>query len=146
LIGRSTKLFLEILVTLIVITGIGGGILAWRLSEGPISLGFITPAVQSALNARMASKIEIEDTILAWRDLKRSLDIRAVGVTVYGPDGRRLAQLPEVAVSLSARALLRGMIAPTRLDVVGAKLTLTRAADGSFDVAGGEPAAVSETK
>lgn len=140
MIGRSTKLFLEILVGLVVVTGIAGGILAWRLSEGPISLGFITPAVESAINARTATKIEIEDTVLAWRDVQRTLDIRAVGVTVVGPDGRRLAQLPEVAVSLSGRALLRGMVAPTRLDVVGAKLTLTRGADGGFGIAAGDQA------
>jgi uncharacterized protein YhdP len=135
LIGRSTKLFLEILVGLVVITAVGGGFLAWRLSQGPISLGFITPTVESALNARTASKIGIEDTILTWRESQRTLDLRAVGVTVAGPDGRRLAQLPEVAVSLSARALLRGMVAPTRLDVVGAKLTLTRGPGGGFGIA-----------
>lgn len=146
MIGRSTKIFLELLVTLIVITGVGVGILAWRLSEGPISLGFITPAVESAINARTASKIEIEDTILAWRDVARTLDLRAVGVTVHSPDGRRLAQLPEVAVSLSARALLRGMVAPTRLDVVGAKLTLTRAPNGSFGIATSEAPTEDEPK
>lgn len=134
LIGRSTKLFLEILVGLVVITGIGGGILAWRLSEGPISLGFLTPSIESAINSRTASRIEIEDTVLAWRESQRTLDLRAVGITVTGADGRRLAQLPEVAVSLSARALLRGMVAPTRLDVVGARLTLTRGPDGGFGI------------
>ncbi|HEX2113357.1 MAG TPA: AsmA-like C-terminal domain-containing protein [Alphaproteobacteria bacterium] len=136
--GRSTKLFLEILVTLIVVTGIAGGIAAWRLSEGPISLGFLAPAIETALNTRTASKIDIEDVVLAWRGMRRTLDVSAVGVTVYGPNGRRLAQLPEVAVSLSARGLLHGMVAPTRLDVVGAKLTLTRASDGSFGFSTGE--------
>lgn len=140
MIGRSTKLFLEILVGLVVITAVGGGFLAWRLSQGPISLGFITPTVESAINARTASKIGIEDTILAWRESQRTLDLRAVGVTVTGPDGRRLAQLPEVAVSLSARALLRGMVAPTRLDVVGAKLTLTRGPDGGFGISAADEA------
>jgi hypothetical protein len=132
LIGRSTKLLLEILAILIVVTGIAAGIAAWRLSEGPISLGFVTPAVEAALNARTASKIDIDDVVLTWRGMRRTLDVSAVGVTVYAPDGRQLVQLPEVAVSLSARALLHGLVAPTRLDVVGAKLTITRAPDGSF--------------
>jgi hypothetical protein len=146
LIGRSTKLFLEILVSLVVITGVGVGILAWRLSEGPISLSFLTPVVESTINARTATKIDIDDTILAWRGVRRTLDIRAVGVTIHGPDGRRLAQLPEVAVSLSARALLNGMIAPTRLDVVGARLTLARAADGSFGISTSEAEQATESK
>jgi hypothetical protein len=138
LVGRSTKLFLEILASLVVITGIACAIVAWRLSEGPISLGFVTPAVETAVNAGRATKIDIGDIVLAWRGMRRTLDIRAVGVTVYGPDGNRIAQLPEVAVSLSGRALLRSIIAPTRLDVVGAKITLTRAPDGSFGLSSGE--------
>ena len=140
LIGRSTKLFLEILASLVIITGIAGAVLAWRLSQGPISLGFLTPTIESAINATTATKIDIDDTVLAWRDARRTLDVSVIGVTIYGPDGRRVAQLPEVAVSLSARALLRGMIAPTRLDVVRPKITLTRAADGSFGLATGEAA------
>jgi hypothetical protein len=145
LIGRSTKLFLEVLASLVVITGIAGAVLAWRLSQGPVSLGFLTPAVESAINATTATKIDIGDTVLAWREARRTLDLRVVGVTIFGPDGGRVAQLPEVAVSLSGRALLRGMIAPTRLDVVGAKITLTRAADGSFGLSSGETAAEDST-
>ena len=139
LIGRSTKLFLEILASLVIITGIAGAIFAWRLSQGPISLGFLTPTVESAINAGGATRVDIGDTVLAWRQARRSLDVRAIGVTIYGPDGGRVAQLPEMAVSLSARGLLRGMIAPTRLDVVGAKITLTRRPDGGFGLAAGEP-------
>ncbi len=139
MIGRSTKLFLEILASLVIITGIAGAIFAWRLSQGPISLGFLTPTVGSAINAGGATRVDIGDTVLAWRQARRSLDVRAIGVTIYGPDGGRVAQLPEMAVSLSARGLLRGMIAPTRLDVVGAKITLTRRPDGGFGLAAGEP-------
>jgi Protein of unknown function/AsmA-like C-terminal region len=141
LIGRSTKLFLEILASLVIITGIAGAVLAWRLSQGPISLGFLTPAVESAINAGAGTQVDIGDTVLVWREARRTLDVRAIGVTVHGADGRRLAQLPEVAISLSARALLRGMIAPTRLDVVGARITLTRSPDGSFGLSAGEPSA-----
>ena len=139
LIGRSTKLFLEILASLVIITGVAGAIFAWRLSQGPISLGFLTPTVQSAINAGSSTKVEIEDTVLAWRQARRSLDVRAIGVAITGPDGRRVAQLPEIAVSLSARGLMRGMIAPTRLDVVGARITLTRTTDGGFGLGTGEP-------
>ena len=139
LIGRSTKLFLEILASLVIITGVAGAIFAWRLSQGPISLGFLTPTVQSAINAGSSTKVEIEETVLAWRQARRSLDVRAIGVAITGPDGRRVAQLPEIAVSLSARGLMRGMIAPTRLDVVGARITLTRTTDGGFGLGTGEP-------
>lgn len=139
MIGRSTKLFLEVLTTLIVLTAIAGAVLAWRLSQGPISLGFIAPTVESVINSGLSgTKVDFEDVVVAWREARRTLDVRAVGVNVLRPDGSRIAQLPEVSASLSGRALLHGMIAPTRLEVLGAKIVLVRAPDGGFGLTSGE--------
>lgn len=138
LIGRSTKLFLEVLATLIVLTAIAGAVLAWRLSQGPISLGFITPTVEGVINSGLSgTQIDLEDVVVAWREARRTLDVRAIGVNVLRPDGSRIAQLPEVSVSLSGRGLLHGLIAPTRLEVLRAKVVLVRAPDGSFGLTSG---------
>ncbi|MCW8952203.1 MAG: hypothetical protein OQK23_05790, partial [Rhodospirillales bacterium] len=43
------------------------GVIAWRLSTGPISLGFMNPYVETALSSKSdAVKVEIADTILTW--------------------------------------------------------------------------------
>ncbi len=139
MIGRSTKLFLEVLTTLVVLTAIAGAVLAWRLSQGPISLRFIAPTVETAINSGLTGTwIDLEDVVIAWRDVRRSLEVRAIGVNVLRPDGSRIAQFPEVSVSLSGRGLLNGLVAPTRLEVLGAKVVLVRAPDGSFGLTSGE--------
>ncbi|HEX6978533.1 MAG TPA: AsmA-like C-terminal domain-containing protein [Alphaproteobacteria bacterium] len=126
-------MFLEVLGALIVIATALVAIGAWRLSSGPISIGFLTPLIEETVNANSRSAlVDIEDTVLAWQGWGHTLDIRAQGVHVRRPDGTRVADLPAVEISLSGRALLRGMVAPTSLEVIGARLTLTRTADGAW--------------
>ena len=49
----------------------------WLLWSGPISLQFLTPYVRDALNIGVQGvRIELEDTILAWADWERTIDIR----------------------------------------------------------------------
>lgn len=123
------------LATLVVLVALLGALAAWRLSSGPVSLSFLTPAVEDAINAGMgegAPRIALGDTVLTWGGWRRTLDIHAVGVSVLNAEGTRLAYLPEVGISFSARALLRGMLAPTRVEVIGARIALTRAPDGSL--------------
>ncbi|MCW8863194.1 MAG: DUF3971 domain-containing protein [Rhodospirillales bacterium] len=109
------------------------GVIAWRLSTGPISLGFMNPYVETALSSKSdAVKVEIADTILTWAGWQRNLDIRVLGVHVTGPDGATIGDIPELSLSLSAAALMSGQLAPRTIEVFGAGLRLQRELDGSF--------------
>ena len=63
-----------------------------------------------------------------------------VDVRASGEDGALLAELPEVEVGLSLRALLRGMIAVARLEATAPHLVLLRREDGSIGLQGGADA------
>src|SRR5258708_2433043 len=52
------------------------------------------------------------------------------------------ASVPALAIRLSGSALLHGVIAPTRIDMLGPRLRLMRQADGSFDLGLGEEASL----
>lgn len=131
--GRISRTAFDIVGTLVVLTLIGIGIFGWLLSQGPISLGFLTPLVERALSRSDDSlEVDIDDTVLAWAGWRRTLDIRVHGIHVLGPGGRLMLEVPEASVSFSARALLRGMVAPTAIDVNGVKLRLVRARDGAI--------------
>ncbi len=130
--GRISRTALDIVGTLIVLTLIGIGIVGWLLSQGPISLGFLTPLVERALSRGDGTlDIDVDDTVIAWAGWRRTIDLQVRGVHVLGPSGRLLLEVPEASVSFSARALLRGMIAPTAIDVSGVKLRLVRTRDGA---------------
>ncbi|MEG3619161.1 AsmA-like C-terminal region-containing protein [Magnetovibrio sp. PR-2] len=123
-----------------IIGGLGVGLLvavllvAWRLASGPVSIGFLTPYIQNALSEvhKDAIALEVEDTILTWAGWERTLDIRIVNLQTSLPDGQVVATVPEVSLSLSAEALLKGNVAPRSIEFFGPTFHVERLADGQF--------------
>ncbi|EME71308.1 hypothetical protein H261_03898 [Paramagnetospirillum caucaseum] len=107
---------------------------AWRLSHGPISLEFLTPYIEDALTARDGSlTVRLDTTLLQRGDDERMLEIHVRNVRAYvaGNDVPVVA-VPDMALSLSGRALLRGVIAPNSIRLNGPRLTLVRDSSGYF--------------
>ncbi len=108
---------------------------AWRLSSGPISLAFLSPYIENALSREHgAFRVRLDDTILTWAGWERTLDIRVINVRALGPDGEIIAKVPELALSLSARGLLSGKLAPKSIDLFRPSLKLVRHPKGNFEI------------
>jgi len=106
---------------------------AWRLASGPISLGFISPYLQDALRESDSPyRFTFSDTVLTWAGWNRNLDILQRDVRILGPDGAVLAEAPELSLTLSLSALLRGIVAPTSIEIVAPRVRLVRDKDGRF--------------
>ena len=84
------------------------------------------------------SEFTIERTNLAWAGWRRTLDIRVVGVRAVASGGRVVANVPEMSVGLSVRGLLRGIVAPTGIDVIGPAMRLERRETGELALALGD--------
>ncbi len=111
--------------------------LAWRLSQGPVSLSFLTPYLAEALSyAEAGFSAEIEDTTLTWVGWRQALEVRAVNVRLRDAEGRTVARVPEISLGLSGPDLLRGAVEPTRIDIIGADVRLLRDVDGRLNVGG----------
>lgn len=128
-----------------ILGGLGAGfailmlVLAWRLSSGPVSLAFLTPYIESALNSvHPAFRFRLGDTILTWAGWDRTLDVRVLNMRVQASDDADIATIPEVSLSLSARALARGRIAPASIELFGPRIFLVRQQNGTFEIALGE--------
>ena len=107
----------------------------WRLSTGPISLAFLAPYVEQALHADDASyRVTFTDFRLTWAGWERTLDFRASDVQAYSVDGGLLATVPEIAFELSVAAILRGIIAPVQLNLLGPDIHLTRDTQGKLNL------------
>jgi hypothetical protein len=120
---------------------------SYRLTQGPVSLGFLVPYVENALNdGKRDYALKIDDTILTWGGWEKSLEIRIQGVRIQNRAGTTVATVPEATIDLSGRALFRGMIAPTRLELIGANARLLRLVDGRviFGISGDDAEAPSE--
>jgi len=130
-IRRTTRFLLEFLGAALAGLALLVGFLAWRMThEGPIHLRFLVPYMEEAINGPDQDlQISIDDAVLTWAGWQRALDVRGVNLHVRDRHGRDLATIPEASIALSARALMRGMIAPSRIEIFGAALRLWRSRD-----------------
>jgi hypothetical protein len=130
---RAIKLALHALAGLFATLAIVFAVLAWRLSAGPISLGFLSPYVAEAFEAEDSSyRVEFSDTILSWAGWQRSLDILVRDVRVFDAEGRLVGSIPELSLGLSGLQLLRGEVAPTSIELLRPEAVLHRARDGTI--------------
>lgn len=110
-------------------------LIAWLMLSDGVSLGFLAPYVHEALaRQNLPYGVDFEDTVLAWDNQGRTLDIRIREVRIVEPDGKIL-RIPEIAVDFSLAALVDGLIAPTRIEVRGVALEFRRDAGGAFGLA-----------
>jgi len=119
-------------------------LVAWQLNQGPISLAFLSPYIEDAVNSENRNfRLQMADTILTWAGWERTLDIRILDIKVVGPGGATIGSIPEASFSLSGDALFRGKLAPRSIELFGPKLQFRRTRDGSFDIGFGEGTAQS---
>ena len=110
-------------------------LLSWRLSSGPVSLAFLSPHIESAFRSFQAVvDVRLDDTVLTWAGWNRTLDIRVVNVRALGADGKVIASVPEVSLSFSVQAMLKGMLAPRSIELFRPNIHLVRNKDRTFSV------------
>ena len=134
-VARTFRGFLQLFGGLAVGLAIFTGFMAWRLSTGPISLAFLSPYLETALRSEDGTfAIKLEDTILTWAGFDRTLEIRLRGAQAVGAAGAVVADVPELALSISGAALLRGKVAPRSLSIFGPSLVILRHKSGRFEL------------
>ena len=111
-----------------------GVLLAWQLSQGPISLGFLKPLIERPLIVRgNLINLKIDDVILTWAGWERALDIRVINLRSINVDRTEDVRVPELSFSLSGPALAAGQLAPKAIELFGPELKLTRSYDGTIE-------------
>jgi len=121
--------------------GLGAGftiaivLLVWRLSLGPISLGFLAPHVSEALNDAIPGvEASFDDTILVWAGWDRAIDVRIINLQFRTDRHEVAAFIPEVAFAVSAAGLARGILAPSELELFEPTFTIVRDGNGRFSL------------
>ena len=129
---RRILIAVAVVLTLVITTA---GLGYWRLSQGPIDLGFLEPRLDKALSGTGgAPSVQIRNPVMTWGGLRRPLDLRAGPVRVIDPEGRFIVELDEVSLGLAIAQLMRGRVAPTRIEVARLWVQLVRMEDGRVGV------------
>lgn len=115
------------------------GVLVWRLSEVAVSLGILSPVMETAINTALKDfRIEIDDAVLRWSEEDRSLHIRVIGVDFVDARQTLIGNVPEIEVDLDVGSLLRGQLNPSRIELFGPSAAIVRRADGGFQLGFGD--------
>ncbi|MEX2453288.1 MAG: AsmA-like C-terminal domain-containing protein [Rhodospirillaceae bacterium] len=145
MIRRTSILFLEVTLAIAIVLGLLVAGSVWRLSQRPLSLSFLLPYAEETLQSPESPvRVDLDDLILTWGGWERALDIRALGVQLRRQDDTPVARIREVSLSLSFRALLRGRLAPTALELIRPRVLLVRGDDGTIEMGLGESGAAAE--
>lgn len=133
--SHPIRLFLELVGTFAALLLIATGVLLWRLSVGPITVPFVTPLLEAALqDSASGMSIDVGDTSLDWSASSRSIELRVSDTRVLGSDGAEIVHIPEAWLSLSINRLLHGEIQPEALRVQGLRLNLARNEEGKLQI------------
>ena len=114
----------------------------WRLAQGPVELGRLTPYVEEALNRSADGyRVAISGVRFAIDRGNHQLDLRIAGVRLSRVDGAPIASFSEISTGFSLSSLLRGRLTPTRLLVERPVLRFVRNQDGKigFRFSGQDP-------
>jgi hypothetical protein len=141
---RWLQRLIRLLIPLALLASLALGVLAWRLAEGPLPLPVLARQIEQAVNAEGGLRLEIGAAAIAWEGWRSGaaapMDIRLDAVRLRDAEGRLRAHLPDVAVTLSIRALLQGRLAPATVELRRPSLLVSRAADGSISLGAGRGA------
>ncbi len=137
--SSTARIALQALGALFGVLAILFGLAAWRLSTGPLSLGFLSPYMQEALEGEdLPYRFEFEDTVLVWPGWGEALEVHLTDLRIADASGATLASVPAASLGLSGAALLSGSIAPTSIALIRPSLALVRDPDGRLHLAGGD--------
>lgn len=108
---------------------------AWRLSQGPVSLGVLKPYLEERLAVLgLPYRMAFSDLVLNWGGTERPLDLVISDAELRGEDERAVARISEISMGLSLRALLGGDLVVKTIRLADADVTAIRRKDGTLSI------------
>lgn len=93
-------------------------VLLWNLGKGPIKVNFLRPYIIQALTNETSSyDLSVGSVNLELAHSLQPINIIAKDVSFKANDDSYLIEAPRLSLSFSARALLKGMLAPSAINI-----------------------------
>lgn len=133
---RIIRLLTILLVVVIAGAALAGGALAWRLTQGPLSLTPVAGLIQQLVARGTPYAVSFADPALEWSAERDALLITARDIDVRTRDGELVAAAPSAGVRIDATALIyERSIAVRDVDLRLPAMQVQRGRDGRFSLA-----------
>jgi hypothetical protein len=121
------------LLVLALVLGGAAGLLAWRVRQGPMSLDFLVPRLKAALGQGDEGwQVDVDRLELVWEAAAHQIEIRARGLRLARPNEGAVVTLAAARVRLNRRAIFRGEVVVTGIELDAPEIRLVRDAGGRF--------------
>lgn len=122
---RSARLLARIAVFAALVGIIGFAALYAKLAHSPISMSFLVPPIEKAVNRTLSGlHFNIGDAVLRRSDSGFGVEFRLTAVRLVEDGGGPIVESPFASANVSLRALLTGHLAAGRVDLIGPRLFL----------------------
>lgn len=140
MIRRSTLIVLEVLGAMLALVALGVGLMAWRLSQGPMPLPLFEHQIEAELTAaRDGRAVDLDGVALAWAGPEKGLVIVASAVRVFDANDIQQTAADGVDIGIDLGSLFVGRMAISGLAFRGGEVTITLKQDRSATLAFGGP-------
>ena len=120
-----------------IIATISAGFLAFRLSQGPISLDAFKSRIETEIDQRLGEGYTLRFAEAAIENGSRGPGLIVADVVVRDPAGRTILTAPRAQVMVHFPSLLIGEVAPMRLELFDLDVRLSLLPDGTVSVSAG---------
>ncbi|MDE2030344.1 MAG: hypothetical protein KGI97_07255, partial [Alphaproteobacteria bacterium] len=136
---RLFRYIAEAVAAIVGVVAILAFLLAWRLSEKPVTSDFLTPYIEGGVESIVpGSHVKIAHTLLTWDNADHAISLQADDMKVTDVRGGTIAVVPSMHASLSVVGLLFGQFMPKDLSIDHPQFRLERVANGAFVFGGVE--------
>ena len=123
---RMWKRVAQVLAGIAIVVAVLLGGAVYRLSQGPVSVEFLTPRIIEAVQKQLPPGLtaRIADTVIEQESESGNVLLRLRDVEVLGPGGAPVFAAPRAAIGLSGIGLLTGSVTPRSVSMLRPHVTL----------------------
>ncbi len=137
---KLAKITVLALLSVGAVVAIVMGAFFWRLTQGPVSLNFMTSRIESEINASLGGMTVKMGGALFELDAKtRVPHFRLRDMVLLDQGGNLIAKSTRAAISFDSRRMLTGSLVPKSLELIGTHILVKRRLDGSVNLGFGSP-------
>ena len=139
---RLAKITVLVLLSVTAILVIVGAAFFWRLSQGPVSLDFMTERIEREINKSLSGMtVDVAGAVFEMDSKTNVPHFRLRDLVLLDKAGNLIAKSQRAAISFEGSSLLFGSLVPRGLELIGTRILVKRQLDGGLVLGFGTPAA-----
>ena len=139
---RLAKITVLVLLSVTAILVIVGAAFFWRLSQGPVSLDFMTERIEREINKSLSGMtVDVAGAVFEMDSKTNVPHFRLRDLVLLDKSGNLIAKSQRAAISFEGSSLFIGSLVPRGIELIGTRILVKRQLDGGLVLGFGTPAA-----